>query len=596
VGVYVAFLIAAGILFGSDLFNLMSLQLRGPQLGLFLQVGGWLLLVGLLDDAGGLRWYTKLLAQVAAATVMCIGGVSVDSIGGAPLDLSLQLIFTIGWYLVFINAMNLIDGLDGLAAGLAMLGALGLGLLSFFLRSPGDTLLIVAFIGACSGFLFFNFHPARIFLGDSGSMFLGFALATFGLAIGAKTSAVTAVIAPLVAIGVPLFDALLAVWRRSARAMLGRIVGEGKVVSIAQADMEHLHHRLVRLGLSQRRVALLLYGASFSLVVVGLLTVFFHEQAGAIMLLAFIAGAYVIIRHICHTELWDSGALIAAGFRRPKGAVVATVVLPLVDVAILAATLVFTDFLFASEAKLNLIKAQFFHHAPVWIGIPFLGLVLARTYSRVWSRARISEFVLLGGVFLASCSVAFGLATLQGPISLRSAFVHGLVFSGVACFFLLGARAVPRAFIDMLTFIRGSEHGRSAERLLLYGAGSRCQLYMRRRLSALVDKVPSGQIVGLVDDDPNLRKRFVLGFEVCGIGKEIAHLIDGLRVTQVVILCTLPEDSFTAVTEVCRAKGVGLLVWDVGERTVLGGARRLAESPVSPEVAGVTPPPHRAEA
>jgi UDP-GlcNAc:undecaprenyl-phosphate GlcNAc-1-phosphate transferase len=581
VAVYSGFLVAVGLLFFSDHFKLMNLQLRGEQLTLFLQVGGWLLMVGLLDDAGGLRWYTKLLAQIAAAVVMCVGGVSVESIGGFRLDPTLNLVFTVGWFLVFINAMNLIDGLDGLAGGLAIFGAIGLALLSLFLRSPGDTVLIISFVGACAGFLYFNFHPARIFLGDSGSMFLGFALATFGLAIGAKTSAVTAIVAPLVAIGVPFFDALLAVWRRSARALLGRIVGSGNVVSIAHADMEHLHHRLVKLGLSQRRVALTLYGASVSLVVVGLMTVLFHEQAGAILLLAFIAGAYVIVRHLCHTELWDSGALVAAGFRRPKGAVIATVVLPLVDVVTLAAALLFADFLFAAEAKMSLIKAEFFRHASVWIGIPFVGLVLTRTYSRVWSRARISEFVLLGGAFLASCAVAFGVVALEGPASLRGAFVHGLVFSGVACFFLLGVRAIPRAFTDMLTFIRGGDEGRSAERLLLYGAGARCQLYMRRRLEAIIDRASSGEIVGLVDDDPNLRKRLVLGFEVCGIGQEIASLIERFGVTQVVLLCTLPAGAFAALTELCRAKRVGLVVWDVGERVILE-----SESP-----RGATAPP-----
>lgn len=580
IAVYLGFVTMAAVLFAVDRFSLMNHELGRSEITLLCQVGGWLLLVGLLDDAGGLRWYTKLAAQIAAAVAMYLGGVTVESVSGVPLPPLANLIATVAWYLVFINAVNLIDGLDGLAAGLAIFGALGLGLLSVLLRTPGDAVLILGFIGACAGFLYFNFHPARIFLGDSGSMFIGFALATFGLAIGAKTTAVTAVLAPLVAVGVPLFDALLAVWRRSARALLRRIVGTGSVVSIAQADMDHLHHRLVKIGLSQRRVAFLLYGASASLVAVGLLSVFFREHAGAITLLAFIVGAYVVVRHICHTELWDSGALVVAGFRRPKGKVIATVVLPLVDVIIMASALLFADFLLASQLNWSEIKVEFFAHGPVWVGVPFLGLVASRTYQRVWSRARISEFVLLGGAFLASCSVAFGIASLEGTPSVRGAFVHGLIYSGVACFFLLGVRAVPRAFGDMLTFVRRSEAGDRPDRLLLYGAGSRCQLYMRRRLDEIIESPTRGEIVGLIDDDPNLRKRLVLGFQVFGIGAEIAEIIEQQRVTEVILLCSLPTEGRRALEDLCRAKHVRLVEWSVSERPVVPEATLIQVSVV----------------
>ena len=584
IGVFLGVIGAAIVLSQAPLFGTMNRQLTDELWFLSLQVGGWLLLVGLLDDARGLPWYLKLLAQVAAAAVMYLGGISVDSIGGVAWPEPINLVVTIGWYLVFVNAMNLIDGLDGLATGLAISGALGLVLLALFLRTPGDAVMLVGFIGACGAFLYFNFHPARIFLGDSGSMFLGFTLATFGLAIGGKTTAVASLIAPIVAVGVPFFDAVLAVWRRSARALLGRIAGQTERVKLSQADMEHLHHRLVRLGFSQRRVAVVLYLASLALVIVGALSLVFQERAGAIIFLAFIAGTYVVVRHICHTELWDSGALVAAGFARPKGAVVATVVLPVLDVVVMTVALAFADFLLYPSLPFGEFKLILFSQFPVWVGIPFLCLVVSQAYSRVWSRARISEFVLLAGAFLGGCSVAFGIANLQGVSSVRSAFVHGLVYSGVSCFFILGLRSFPRAFHDIVSFVRGGHSGAAHDRILLYGAGSRCQLYMRRRLSELFEREYARQIVGIVDDDPNLRKRLVLGHRVVGVGSELARLLSELQVSGVVLLCTLPQQELDKLVELCHAQNVALSLWDV-EETPLANRSLLAPGAATPGAA-----------
>ncbi len=578
IAVFLAFVAAVTILLELPGFVSMNRQLTTPLWSLYVQVAGWLLLVGLLDDARGMAWYMKLLAQIAAATVMFIGGIAVDTIGGVQLPEWLNLALTVGWYLVFVNAMNLIDGLDGLAAGLAISGALGLAILALFIRSPGDTVLLLSFIGACGGFLYFNFHPARIFLGDSGSMLLGFTLATFGLAVGGKTTAVTSLIAPIVAVGVPFFDAVLAVWRRSARAMLGRVSGQGKGTRISQADMEHLHHRLVRLGLSQRRVAILLYAASLSLVVVGILSLVFHERAGAIIFLSFIAGMYVIVRHICHTELWDSGALVAAGFARPKGRVAATVVQPILDVVVMVAALVFADFLLHPHLTFSEFKVLLFGQVPIWVGIPFLALVFSQAYSRVWSRARISEFVLLAVAFLGGCAVAFGVVNLEGVGSVRAAFVHGLVYSGVSCFFILGLRSFPRAFHDTVAFVRRtSEHG-DPRRILLYGGGSRCQLYIRRRLVEMFDPAAPQQIVGIVDDDPNLRKRLVLGYRVVGIGSELSTIIEDLGVSDIVLLCTLPVEQMERLVALCRTCGVGLALWHVDQVTLVSPPHQRPEA------------------
>src|SRR5947207_2325633 len=133
-----------------------------------------LLIVGLADDIRGVRPWLKLIGQTAAATLIFLSGTRISSVAGIELPSALSYAVTVLWLIAIINAFNLIDGLDGLACGLAIISALGLCGVFVLMRTPGDALVLLGLIGACLAFLRFNFHPASIFLGDTGSMFLGF--------------------------------------------------------------------------------------------------------------------------------------------------------------------------------------------------------------------------------------------------------------------------------------------------------------------------------------------------------------------------------------------------------------------------------------
>ena len=159
---------------------------------------------------------------------------------------------------------------DGLAAGIASIAAVGIGLSLVFRGSPGDVLLFLGLAGACLGFLRYNFHPASVFLGDAGSMFLGFTLAALSISTNSKGPFMAGLGMPLLAVGVPLFDVVLAVWRRTMRRMLSRGAGQGSGPGLDEADADHLHHRLLRKGHGQGQVAGLLYVATAALVAVGM--------------------------------------------------------------------------------------------------------------------------------------------------------------------------------------------------------------------------------------------------------------------------------------------------------------------------------------
>lgn len=210
------------------------------------------LLIGCWDDARGLSPWTKIGCQVAIGLGMWAAGFRVEKLtnpfGGAIHLNAVGALLTVGWYVALMNAMNLIDGLDGLAAGVAAIaGATILGISSSW-SEPATAVFSAILVGACIGFLPHNFFPARMFLGDGGSLSLGYCLATLALATSTKSSALLALMIPVLALLIPVADAVYAFIRRIKS---GRHPFSG--------DQGHLHHRLLRLGLTHRRVVWIFY-------------------------------------------------------------------------------------------------------------------------------------------------------------------------------------------------------------------------------------------------------------------------------------------------------------------------------------------------
>ena len=240
------------------------------------------------DDLGGVRPLFKLGFQVAASLLAIIGfGIAIRFIGlpsgVVTLAPIVSLLLTLLWFVSLQNTINLIDGVDGLAAGVVAIVAGTLLLAAINRNETGIVILAGALIGACIGFLLFNWHPARIFMGDSGSNFLGFALAALSVLSVAKGTVVLALVVPVVALAIPIVDTAWAIVRRRRR---------GK--SIATPDTEHLHHRLLDSGLSPRETVLVFYFGTAIFAAVGL-AIYGHKKVllGAILLLAL--GIVVIL-------------------------------------------------------------------------------------------------------------------------------------------------------------------------------------------------------------------------------------------------------------------------------------------------------------
>lgn len=227
------------------------------RLGLGLLVGGALMFaVGLYDDVRQLRALHKLYGQIAAAAVAWFFGFRLDVIDLPMLPALatgwLSLPLTIVWIVGLINAVNLIDGLDGLAAGVVFFAAVTNFVVAWMMGTTFVGLVMATLAGAVLGFLFFNFNPARIFMGDSGSYFLGYVLAACSIAGPLqKASAAVSLAVPVLALGVPIIDTLLAMVRRFLERR-----------PLFSPDRGHIHHRLLDMGITHRRAVLIIYGVT----------------------------------------------------------------------------------------------------------------------------------------------------------------------------------------------------------------------------------------------------------------------------------------------------------------------------------------------
>jgi len=251
------------------------------QLRILLLASGFIFMAGLIDDVktNGLRARIKFIAQIASALIVCVAGIRIRSVvitDSVTLDFGwFSWPLTLFWIVGITNAVNLSDGLDGLAGGIC---AIACGVMAVFAGSTGNMTMVVlmlAMLGSVTGFLFFNFNPAKIFMGDCGSMFLGFMIASSSVICFSKSSALVGLALPVVVLGVPVFDTLFSMLRRFLERR-----------SIFSADRSHFHHKLIDLDLTQSQAVIAIYGVTLL-------------NAGLGMLMIVTPKIYVLIIFFC---------------------------------------------------------------------------------------------------------------------------------------------------------------------------------------------------------------------------------------------------------------------------------------------------------
>jgi UDP-GlcNAc:undecaprenyl-phosphate GlcNAc-1-phosphate transferase len=308
--------LAAGFVVSALVFALVDAKARHDgfpqsQVIAMLVIGAVTVVVLMFDDLRQLPARYKFASQVLLSILVPVVGISIHFInfgGGHVVQLGvLALPVTVIWLLGMQNTMNLLDGVDGLAAGVAAIvaGALLLAAVNRETTNPEQLTVVVlcaALIGACLGFLIFNFHPARIFMGDNGSHFLGMTLGIISIFGIAKGEVVFALLVPLAALAVPIVDTGLAIIRRRRQG-----------VSIGQADAEHVHHQLLDFGLSQRETCLVFYAATGVTSGLGLM-LYGHKKIIAVAVVVLIVAVSTLLgERLSEMETGtagDTGALL----------------------------------------------------------------------------------------------------------------------------------------------------------------------------------------------------------------------------------------------------------------------------------------------
>lgn len=263
-------------------------------------------LLGVVDDVKGLKAAPKLVVEVGVAVGLYAAGLRAATVwlpfGIVELGRVFGLLFTVLWIVGITNAFNLLDGIDGAAAGAAIFALLAVCVTSISLGNPLVALLTVALAGATLGFLRYNFAPARIYLGDSGSLFLGFMLATLAIRGATKGPTIVAIAIPIVAFALPVMDTLIAVVRRAATG-----------APVMTGDRQHLHHRLLALGLSTRQAVAVLYAISAAFALASMLFLNPNVRGMAVFLTMVGALVWFGVRHLRLFELTELARIAQRG-------------------------------------------------------------------------------------------------------------------------------------------------------------------------------------------------------------------------------------------------------------------------------------------
>ena len=518
-----------------------------------------ILLLGIIDDKRGLRSVTKLVCQILIAVLIYFSGSGISHLLGFPLPVYVGLPLTVIWAILIINAFNLVDGLDGIAAGL---GAIASFLLAVWMLVSGGarpmTAVLLIFCGACLGFLKYNFSPARIFLGDAGSLFIGLFFAQVSMYSSEKAATFTALLVPLMALGIPLFDVFLAVWRRFFR----RYVLKDTNANIMQGDHDHLHHRIQNQTGQQRRTAFGIYIVSALLSVMTMFSVFMDKRLPALLFLLLLITIFTCIRY-AYIEIYDTISSVSEGIRTPHRNFLFTALHPVIDAMLVVAAFWITHWCLAALRPPRQVDG--------WVlifAVPFtLCLCFSGIYRTFWLRTGIHRYFQLIRYLMMSGVAGFVLNYIicawyldNPPESARNFCGFYLLFFLLAVFFLVAERFAIH-YLESFGFrqLYTKKLGPAVQcrRVLIYGGGLFCRIYLTYIYSGFSTLPRDTVIVGICDDNKALHGLNVYGFPVLGDLDHLEEIMQRSGFNEIMVTVRHPRQCrLDLIDEFCRARGV----------------------------------------
>ncbi len=529
-----------------------------------------LVAVGVADDRRELKPWWKLLGQVVAA--VCFFSLQRHGHGillGWHVPVWVDMAFFVAWAVLLVNAYNLIDGLDGLCGGLALISIVCLAVMAGVTGRVHETVLLATMGGALVAFLYFNRHPARLFLGDAGSMMLGFFIATFATEAVGRKAVVGVFLLPIALAGIPLLDVLLAIWRRSTRNVMSGWLGQGKV-KVFGADKDHIHHRFLQAGMTQRRTARFMHIAAILVTVLAFLPLVFDQRVLGITVVGLLVLAFNGVRQFARIEMVQSGSFIHMAVKRPEASRRLRLVLFFSDTVVIAlaawvAMLVETNVWYRGHGA-----PQVWLFVLLFVAVGSLALRGANIYRRMWSRARFRDRMVVT-IWLAGAGLA---VTTCFQLSLGdvawSAVRCGLIATGLAIAGVLLPRTLPELMREMGVDANHrrfgpKERGKENRHVVVYGAGDLGNLFLDYLKTSTPESLDGVRVVGFIDDTAELKGRILRGFPVLGTLEALERLAADHDLFGVVVAINEPDPQRIADLE-SRAARLGLVLywWKAG--------------------------------
>ena len=511
--------------------------------GLLVTCASSMFVLGLVDDIFHLKPYAKLVGQIAAATVLSAFTLHLPWTSSLVLNKAL----TVLWLVALTNAVNLLDNIDGLAGGVAVIAAVFMTVFFLMTGHGGAAAMSAAVAGAGLGFLIYNFHPASIFMGDCGSLFLGYFLGAAALLQTTyRSRSVLAVLAPpLLVMAVPILDTTLVTLSRKLRGQ-----------PVSQGGRDHSSHRLVALGLSERMATLVLWAVALVSGLGGYIAFRYPNNltVGLVPVLMIVLVFFGV--YLGRVKLYQGVPDAAAAGER---ALIPTLVdftykrrvfEVLLDFVLIVLAY-YGGFLLRFEGQLiEPHWTKFTQSLPLVIVVQEAALLVTGLYRGLWQYTGIRDlrrFVVSTslGVFLSVAAIWLVFGSLQGFS--RTAFIVDwlLLFLGVAA---------SRLSFRLLRSTFPVSPGAGATRVLVYGAGDGGELLLRE----LQNNPALGLVaVGFIDDDPHKAETVIHGVPVLGGSARLAEVLAERQVDEVVIsTAAISEQRLADVTELCHARNI----------------------------------------
>lgn len=505
----------------------------------------FLFFVGLLDDLLNIKPYQKLIGQLIGSVIVVGLGLVLPLTGNELID----TFITIFWLVGITNAVNLLDNMDGLAAGIAAIAGASLAIGFYSNGQINEAVLISVFVGALLGFLIFNFNPASIFMGDCGSMFVGFLLASSVLLseTGGRSRGVFSILAvPVLILFVPIFDTtfvtiLRKIWGRKA----------------SQGGRDHTSHRLVALGLSERSAVLMIYVFALSAGILSLL-VSRLSITQSLALIAFftsvlaIAGVYLSKVKVYDEREEDLATknnavfafIVDVSYKRRIFEVLLDVVL--ITLSYYGAyVLLFGSF----ESSGNWTIFQ--QSLPLVIVLKLFAFLASGVYRGLWRYTSISDLFTFAKAIISGTvlSVLAVLLIYRFENFSRTVFVLDALILFIA---LVGSRMAFRLIREILPI----PHATEGRRVLIYGAGDGGEMVLRElRNNSEWNYRP----IAFIDDDPMKKDKMINGLNVYDANGTLAELCRDKGIQEILISTKrLPSEKLSAIRELCRDENISL--------------------------------------